>query len=213
MRKRGRPRAVSSPGLLVGNASGRRGEPGARKFLGYPHADYLQRRGWAEHHLRLGNAPLIAGLAHPLRGFKDLERRITSRVWPADHWAEEHGVLAEQPRYGGDVAGPDGPAEAVGENQSRAYWRSKHREDGDALLVPTGRRSSCWEKPPDAKNRCNPAHRFVIKLSDAHARSRSERTARSGAMVNEGLAHRERTRCRGSRLVEPRSARGLDSPA
>jgi hypothetical protein len=59
MRKRCRPRAVSSPGLLAGNVSGPRGEPGARKFLGYPRPDDLQRRGWAEHHLRLVHAPLI----------------------------------------------------------------------------------------------------------------------------------------------------------
>src|SRR6476619_6067279 len=39
--------------------SGRGGEPEACEFLGHPRPDYLQRRGWAEHHLQLGDASVL----------------------------------------------------------------------------------------------------------------------------------------------------------
>jgi len=34
-------------------------QPEAREFLGHPPADYLQRRGWAEHHLQLRDPPVL----------------------------------------------------------------------------------------------------------------------------------------------------------
>lgn len=51
-------------------------------------------------------------------------------------------------------------------------WRPAHgRWWSLGVLADDVILSLCWEEPPDAKNRCNVAHRFVITLSDAHARS------------------------------------------